>query len=433
MNNGFKKMGVLALMFVAVFAFAGLAEAAMTITSTELNGKVVYDTSDVTKNLVRNFQRADELEVSVELVSDVDVKNVEVKTELNGLEHDKEDARADTESFDMKAGVTYVKDLTIKLPSRMEQGKTYTLRVRVSGQSGSEVNKDYNIYVNSEMHAMLIKDVIFSPDTEVVAGRSLLAEVQVKNVGMRDEESFKVKVSIPDLGVSKTAVIDELDSDETTTTEPLFLRIPDCAAKGEYPVEISVEFNDGDDSTTTEETIKVVAGESCPAVPGKTETSKTQIALPSTQDVSAGSEVVFPVLLTNTGSSSKTYSVVVRGVESWGTVRVEPGMTQVVNAGQTSAVYVYVTPNKDTALGQKVFFAEILSGSENNQVPLTANVVKASSSASLGGVKKALEIGLIVFVVILVILGLIIGYNKMKDNGENDELDSEDGSSQTYY
>lgn len=432
MNNGLKKMGVLALMFVAVFAFAGLAEAAISITSTELNGKVVYDTSDTTKNLVRNFQRTDELEVSVELVSDVDVKNVEVKTELNGLEHDKDQARADTESFDMKAGVTYVKDLTITLPTRMEQGKTYTLRVRASGQSGSEVNKDYNIYVNTEMHGMLIKDVIFSPDTEVEAGRSLLTEVQVKNVGMRTEESFKVKVSIPDLGVSKSAVVDKLKSDETTTTEPLFIRIPDCAAKGSYPVEISIEYNDGDDSVVLEKTMKVVGSNSCTAVPEKTET-KTQIALPSAQDVAAGSEVVFPILLTNAGSSSKTYSVVVRGAESWGTVRVEPGMTQVVNAGQTSAVYVYVTPNKDTALGQKVFFAEILSGSESNQVPLTANVVKASASASLGGVKKALEIGLIVFVVILVILGLIIGYNKMKDNGDADELDSEDGSSQTYY
>jgi uncharacterized membrane protein len=255
----------------------------------------------------------------------------------------------------------------------------------------------------------------------------------LRNSGVRDEESLKVKVAIPDLGISQTTIVDTLKSDAVDTTEPMFMRIPDCAAKGTYNVVISVTYDDGDQMTDIKKSMTIVGSDSCtPVSTNQQGTSQTLVSLPSAQDVVPGNEAVFPVLLTNSGNAAKTYSLNIQGVDSWGTVRVEPGMTQVVNAGQTNAVYVYVTPNKDTSAGQKTFVVEIKSGYESKPLTLTANVVK-SSAADLGGVKKALEIGLIVFVVVLVILGLIIGYNKMKENDNNDDLDSEDGQSQTYY
>ena len=48
----------------------------------------------------------------------------------------------------------------------------------------------------------------------------------------------------------------------------------------------------------------------------------------------------------------------------------------------------------------------------------------------LDKIKKALEVGLVVWVVVLVILGLIIGFNKLKGSDEEDE---EKGDDQTYY
>jgi hypothetical protein len=105
-------------------------------------------------------------------------------------------------------------------------------------------------------------------------------------------------------------------------------------------------------------------------------------------------------------------------------------MSILVSPGQTSPVYVYVSANKLATEGQKTFYLEIQSGDETKQLPLTATLTKGG--IAVDGLKKALQVGLIIFVVLLVVLGLVIGYNKMKENSNND-LDSEDESSQTYY
>jgi len=59
-----------------------------------------------------------------------------------------------------------------------------------------------------------------------------------------------------------------------------------------------------------------------------------------------------------------------------------------------------------------------------DSVTLKANVV--GGAAGSVDLKRALEIGLIVLVVILVILGLIIGFNKLK--GDEDDKEGE-----SYY
>lgn len=431
MNIG-KKFSVLSLLFAAVLVLtAGLANAAIDVTTVELNGREVYDTANA-NNMIRNLGRNNEVEVSVEIVSDVDVRNVEIEAEIQGLEHDSDEASDSTEVFDMVAGVTYVKDMRIELPGRMDDEMTYRLRVRIEDQSGPGVYQDYFIYVDSEMHSMEIKDVLFSPEYEVQAGRALLAEVQLRNNGLRDQDGVKVRVSIPELGVAKTTIMDGVDADDTEITEPLFLRIPDCAKAGSYDAMIYVEYHDGDEVMQERRTINVVESETCsPSSTTTTGTSKTLVSLPATQDVVVGgSESVFPVLLTNAGDSSKTYNIVVRGVDSWGSFRVEPSMSQIISAGQTSPVYVYVTANEDATAGEKSFFVEIQAGTETKQLPLTANLVKGE--AGLSGLRKALEIGLIVFVVLLVVLGLIIGYNKMKEN-DNEDFDGDEDTNQTYY
>jgi hypothetical protein len=87
-----------------------------------------------------------------------------------------------------------------------------------------------------------------------------------------------------------------------------------------------------------------------------------------------------------------------------------------------------VAANKDTAVGQQVFTATVKSGSETvEQATLTANIVEPEVS-SWDKAKKGLEIALVVLVALLVILGLIIGFSKLK----NDEDDS-DTETETYY
>jgi len=87
-----------------------------------------------------------------------------------------------------------------------------------------------------------------------------------------------------------------------------------------------------------------------------------------------------------------------------------------------------------------MFSLKVTSGAETlKEFAMKASVQESednkkgsgSDFASWGSIKRVLEIGLVVLVVLLVILGLIIGFSRLK--GDDDDLDDDDGKSETYY
>ncbi len=131
-------------------------------------------------------------------------------------------------------------------------------------------------------------------------------------------------------------------------------------------------------------------------------------------------------MISNLGSEAQAYTLVASGVDSWGTVRFEPGAVAIVQGESVKTVYMYVAAKEDAQAGAKVFKLSVEGKDDSKQVVLTANVVD-DDSQDYNGLKRGLEIGLIVLVIILIILGLIIGFNKIRGEREDDE------DSQTYY
>lgn len=426
-----KSLLVLVLVSILVCTFAS---AAVEIVQVELDGDVLDESST---SYVRAVEKGDEFEVKVHVKSDIPIDNVNIDAELSGDIHD--DVLGDaTKTFDMKANVTYVKKLTLKLTKRMEQDR-YTLYVDVRGRYEDQDSKTYSLEVDAPKHGMEIRDIILNPENEVKAGRALLVTARIKNRGEEKEEDVKVKASVPALGISASDYIDELDEedcgeedcDDSTTSEELYMRIPDCAEPGEYTVRVCVEYDDGDEEVCETTKINIVESDTCKVTKEEEPVSigKTVITIgPETQDIAKGGSAMYPVTIANQGTESKVYSI---GVDSadWAEFSVTPSNVLVVGAGESKAAYVSVKA-KPTATGLQVFSVTIKSG-ENvlKQVPLRANIAGAPAVVGLGRIKKALEIGLVVLVVLLVILGLIIGFNKLKGSEEEEEA----GEEKTYY
>ena len=84
---------------------------------------------------------------------------------------------------------------------------------------------------------------------------------------------------------------------------------------------------------------------------------------------------------------------------------------------------------------EKVFMVSVETTNDKKQVALSANVVEGEKPESplaqtdFSQIRRGLEIGAIVLIVLVVILGLIIGFNKLKGNEE----EPEEVSGQTYY
>lgn len=436
-----KIFGLLTVMLIFIFSLAisgsALSKTEITNLRVEVND-VELDKSGVDASS-KVFDKTDELDILVVFDYNGSVNTTfQIEAVLRGYDHP--DLIEDiSDVFTVKTGNRYDERLTLKLPSRMESG-TYYLKIRFDERTGSTYEVTYQLDISGKRHSLEIKDVILSPENEVRAGRGLIINVRVKNRGDSNEEDIKVKVSIPALGVSASAYIDELDADcgndddcdDSATSEDIYMRIPDNVETGDYTVKVVVEYDDGDETDTMTTSIRVLGQE---GVSAPVQTAKTIITVgPETQNVAQGATVVYPVTITNAGTSARTYTVNVDGAD-WATFRVSPSNVVVLNAGESKAVYAYVTVLQTAVVGEQMFSVSVLSGDETlKQVPLKANVTAGQTTTlGWGKVKKALEIGLVVLVVLLVILGLIIGFNKLKGS-DSDEEDKEDkGDGQTYY
>ena|SRR3989338_5874156 len=366
---------------------------------------------------------------------------------ITGAEEDLEEDLADGHAQTFK--------FSLDLPSDLDQGD-YVLLVRAQGtiknfdeaiaegasfdHSRQTKIKEYAITVDAKDHSMTIKDVIFAPASTVKAGTSLLTKVRVMNSGNQDDtEGVQVKVTIPQLGLEATDWLEELDEEESSSSEQLWVIIPKCTAAGTYDVNVDVWFEDGDHKVSTTRQITVYENENC--VVGQEETPAPQETTvltvgTSTQNVVKGEAgVVYPVTISNQGSAAKTYVLNVDGYQSWAQTSVSPSNVLVVNPGQATAAYVHVSALDGASAGEHMFSLAVNSGVETlEQFVVKANVQegsveKAPAEKEGSSTTQVLTIVLIVLIVVLVLLGLIIGFSKLR--GKDEDLDEDD--EQTYY
>ncbi|MCX8147374.1 MAG: hypothetical protein N3D84_02815 [Candidatus Woesearchaeota archaeon] len=401
----------------------------------KINGDIVENGDEIRLNL----ERDQEIKVKVQVMANQNINDLTVEAEIFGNEHGH---IADvSETFNAKANTLYIKELTLELPSSMELDN-YDLRVSVAGRTGAVKTYNYPLTIDTKKHSVIIKDVSFNPSNEVLAGRALLTVVRIKNTGLEEEESVKVTVSIPGLGVSATDYIDDLEPEEYANTEEMYLRMPSNAKTGDYKVNVKVLYDEGYKETDDQYTIRVVGSgdETTPTGTNGTTsiittTPTTQItAGPQTQDAARGQGgAIYSVSVTNPSQESKSYTISVTGVESFGTLKISPSTLLVIGPGKTETFYVYVAANEDATLGTHTFGVQVKSGDQLlKEFPLNLNVIEAGVSEKEEGwdsVKKGLLVSLAILVVIVIVLGLIIVFNRMKGSEEIEE----EAKSQTYY
>ncbi|MBR9683311.1 hypothetical protein GOV03_02110 [Candidatus Woesearchaeota archaeon] len=348
-----------------------------------------------------------------------EVKDIQVEIEVNGYEYgDLEDSSA---MFDLEEGDSKWVDLSVTLPRDLETGDDlYSLRVKVTDQNSNELTRVVNLKVDNARHGLDIADVVFSPGTSVKAGQSLLTTVLVENFGGNDEEDVKVTVEFPELGLIAVDYIDLIkDGDkEHTGEDEEILRLPLCTEEGDYTARVTVEYNHGE-TVSKDFLIHVSASDRCSA--GE---DKLIITVgPESQNVVANQQAVYPIALTNAGTSAKTY-VLELNTGEWAASSLSENLV-VLAPGNTAVVYAYVTANDAATAGEKV--ATLTISSDDNvlkTIYLQANVVPQDSGLNL---RSSLEVALVVLVAVLVLVGLILGFSRLRKD------DVDEGEEKTYY
>ncbi|MFP4112375.1 MAG: hypothetical protein ACLFUO_05230 [Candidatus Woesearchaeota archaeon] len=424
------KIGLLMVFMLAVVMMASSVAADVVpvdVVSIQIDGSYVFDGSTY------NVKRGDKIDITIELEANESVDDIEIEASLRGYGHRDRDSLVDVEGpFDMVEGSTYRKRLSLEVPQRVDV-RYYDLRIEVYAPEGIVPAAYVKLQVDDDDHNVAIRDVIFSPQNGVLPGRALLSTVRVRNYG-EDEEDVKVTVGIPALGVSASDYIDEIEGseDDTESSEELFLRIPQNAEPGTYKAVVEVEYYDGDETEVEEYEILVLAEDAVEDDDDEPSETTFVSADSEPQTGTVGETLSYPVTISNVGSESKTYAITVSPA-NWATFQINPTNLVVVEAGSSKTVYLYVTPNEG-AEGDKVFIVNVRSGNTMKQVALQANVMPAEEEeeTETGGFRRTLEIGAVVLIVFLLILGLVIVFNKLT-GPKNDEDEDEDEETQTYY
>ncbi|MFP4118499.1 MAG: PKD domain-containing protein [Candidatus Woesearchaeota archaeon] len=378
-----------------------------------------HDPYDKTDQILK-VERGQKLPIKLKLSAHTDVRDVQVSAKIAGYEYsqyeqDKIFQMSDT--FDLDENRWDTRELELQIPNKVATGDV-KLRIYVEDRNSNSYVKEYNLDIAGvdDANAVQIRDAYLSPSNEVQPGRALSALVKVENFGDKPLDDVTLVAEVPELDIRDTETLDELDVDEVETFERTLLRFPKDAKPGDYEVLYTVKFDEYE---------KTVANDTVTIVEDNTTVTdgKTNVNVPDSQEVKIGGNgAVYPISITNNGDSSTTYRLSVKGVDSWGSYRIDPSSMIVVPAGETKTAYMYVSADEDQQIGVKEFQMDVMAPGATKRVALSAALVEGDSQAE-DGLGDTLFIVLAVVIIVIILAAIIFGLSRMRSRPEDQDED----------
>ena len=352
--------------------------------------------------------------IEVEFYADSDYNDVVIRAELS-YGHGK-DIRVVSDVFDAIAGTTYMETLNLVIPSSVEvspPGEVYTLSVDIKDGKGNTIDeRDFDITVQKENDLLEVQKVIAQSTVE--AGKPMLVNVVVKNIGSDKQDDVYVTVEIAGLGVYNEEYVGDLESvddDEGKDTGIISvpIKIPSTALSGSYVMTVTASNGNVEVSKKVGLTVSGMAKE-----------SETSDAIPTvtSQTVAQGKTALYEISVVNLGTSAKTYSVEITGTDGWASYSLNP-LTVSLQKDARSQLNVYLTAQDKATAGTHTFTATVkASDGWEKQIVLTADIDAARTV-------DPVLISVIVLAIILVVLIVIFAKSRAKPEALEDE--------ETYY
>lgn len=383
------------------------------------------------------------------IVIDESKKNINVKVKLTSLENidnahvnailvfENGDVVTDTTTtFNIDKDMATSRNLKLPLIGPFEQNNL-KLKISIVDAEGNSEEKTYGLKLSKQQFPFVVSSIAISPETNVEAGKNLVARLSVKNTGVVPLEGMSVKVSIPELGISATKFVDQIKNSDRLSEikEDFILKIPDDVPTGTYSLRSEISSQFGGDSEVKELNVFIV-GKSDQQYMQSNE--KLIINVPVLkQDVFEGREVIYPIALKNSGTDTKSYTLTFEGAD-WANVRLSDSNVIVLQPKESKTTNIYVSSRGDVQ-GEQSFLSTIKSnGKVLQQIQLTGNVVAEKSLLS-PGLKSLIEVVLMAAVVLSAAAGLFFGFRKYMQGNKgagsksfNDEIPNK-SEGEAYY
>jgi len=253
-----KLMISLVAILVAIFAISYAMAGTLPVT---VNQVTVNDVELSGSSTVLAGMPSETIPVVVEFTANADVQDLKLKVWIDGY---KNEISTSTPRFNVVAGSTYVKRMSITLPNVNDMDSItegLTLYVRASDKN-DEVEESYPIEMQRESyeHSVLFVDA----PSRAAAGEVIALDVVLKNTGTYELQDSFVTVTIPELGVQRSAYFGDLSPQDNCTDDcnnkdaverRIYVVIPSDAKSGDYTIE--VKASNYDSSETVKDVISI--------------------------------------------------------------------------------------------------------------------------------------------------------------------------------
>jgi len=380
----------------------------LVLDSIKVNGEEVQASNTL------QVMNGETLKVNLKVSALSNFDNARFTVFIEGYEHSP--IVASTDIFSVIAGKTYVKSLDIKLPSDMNSLQDYKLRITGANDLSGITYKDFSVYVDTQRNRVDILDLIMTPSSAVEAGQNIVASVRMKNRGQKSQSSVKVTVEIPELGISESSYVSNLNNLETITSGDMLLFVPVSAKAKSYDVKVTLQYNDGYSGNVKTYPITVVAAK-------QVVEKNLLVNLKDNVNLVAGVTTSFPVVIANPNSNSRAISIASAN-NAWATVEVSPSLAM-VKGGDSQTFTVSVTP-KAAIAGTNSLSLDVKDAGNVISAVKVSTYVAPSSKISWTN----LVLVVLLIVAIIVLLSIVIKIAKKRNDDDGDE---ELTSSKEYY
>ena len=369
--------------------------------------KIEVNDIAVSSNDVLDVNNGDTLEVQLQVYAFETVDRARFEILVSGYEHKSLYAVSD-EPIKLVAGTTRYVTLSIDLPDDMDNEEEYTLEIRGRDEV-SGISEEYTLYVNTQRDRVDVLDFITTPSSGVEPGQTVIAEVRMKNRGQKDQESVRVNVAIPELGISESSYVSNLGRDEVVTSDDMLIFVPEEAAAGQYQVVVTLEYDEGYDESFSTFTMDVLS-------PRLVDRENLIVSFNNNVDLVAGESKSFNIVVANPNSQATPISLAALDA-AWADVEVSPSLAM-VQAGADATFTVSVTP-KSAIAGEKDLVLSVKEGT-NTAADLTVNTY-VEGSDELDMTNIILAVLLVIAIIVLLALVVTIARRKGDNNPEDTE------------
>jgi hypothetical protein len=246
----------------------------------DFDGTTSYSYADV------GITGGDTVTIEVQFTSNESTSDVKIKAELEGEDID---MIAVSPVFDVIDGVTYVKTMTIKIPTDLKDqlSDSLTLDLRIYNSDYSTSISEIPLTLQRPSYDISIKSVMTASTVE--AGQLFPVDIVLKNTGYNDLSDLYVTVKISELGIEKSAYFGDLvplkdcdDDDcdnENTVSGRLYLEIPYNVKSGTYTLQVKAENEDAKSIVSKE----IVINNAVPELAMKSGTNSLTLLNPTNQ------------------------------------------------------------------------------------------------------------------------------------------------------